>query len=732
MLKRTLADSTGMDAQQVDELVIRKTVGGPARFRPVTREELSQQLAHQEAAMKRMSKKLKAAHAAKKDAAVQRALHRSGPSPPSTGFPSSGGVEGGRPSWAGTSLPALPGAIPAASASGAGTVSALAAEVDALRAQVAARDAVAAEQQAELAEQASQLAVLQATRDKLARTKAKHDATAADLAALRAQVASQDSSAAGRDGARAALQDEVDVLQQRLRAAQREAEAADAEHNHAAKKAKREVADAAAQAGSFKRRMAAVQKQLDASLDANSALKRRAVALGEALEEHKARNAEHTAAKETLQHTVEELQGQLAASKSSLRESQDASSSLQQRLELARAEAAAAGGRADKAAQLSEQVLQLQGELSAAKKECSELEAAKNRVHETARRMTEAHKAARAELAALQKAQAEAGSDMDSSKKRVLELQGEVAKLTGAAQAAAVRTEAAEGRAAEAEAALAAARAEAGGSAAAAVAERDAARADLLAASAEIESLQRQLETAEAGAGVDTPRRAPAARRASDGGVQPYDTKGGPGAPSWKWAATAQIGTLQAAYRRGTRKLGSCGDSMLAAAAAVQDKIATLDGELQEKFADIASQFDVSNDAVAEAVNNLISVLEAFQSFSTEQLQGAVKHAADEVEGVSTDLLDMAKRMDSTRSAYANWHAYSAQLDRVMHEIRLGCARYKLGDTDRTARAAVQAMAAALERHVPMPPPLLEERDEQYDAVPPDSARGGGGGAAAS
>jgi len=731
VLKRTLAESTGMDTQQVDELVIRKTVGGPTRFRPVTREQLSLRLAEQEASMKRMAKKLRAVQAAKKDAAVQRALQ-----PPSASGPLGSAGPGGashRPSWAGTSLPVVPGAA-SHTANAAGTVSALAAEVDALRAQVAARDTVVSEQQSELSEQAAQLASLQATRDKLTRTKSKHDATAAELAALRAEVSSRDASTQGRAGARAGLQDEVELLQQRLRAAQREAEAAAAEHNHASKKAKREVADAAAQAGSFKRRMVAVQKQLDASLDTNSALKRRAVALGEAVEEHKARCAEQAASKAALQRTVDELQEQLATQKASLRDSQGASSSLQQRLTLAEAEARAAGGRADKAAQLSEQVLQLQEELSAAKKQCSDLEAAKNRVHETARRMTEAHKSARAELAALHKAQEEAGSTADSSKRRVQQLQEEAAQLKGEHQAAVVRCSAAEERAAAAEASLAAARQDTGATLQEeTVTERDAARADLLAASAEIESLQRQLETAQAGAGVDTPRRAPSQRQASDAGRQPYDTREGPGAPSWKWAETGQIGALQAAYRRATRKLCACGDSMLAAAAAVQDKVASLDGQLQERFADIASQFDVDNAAVADAVSRLIAVLEGFQDFSNEQLQTAVKHAADEVEVVSKDLLHIATQADVTRSAYANWHAYSAQLDRVVQEIRLGCARYKLGDTDRTARAAVQAMAKALERHVPMPPPLLEERVQAYDNTPPDPARGDpSGGAAAS
>jgi hypothetical protein len=195
----------------------------------------------------------------------------------------------------------------------------------------------------------------------------------------------------------------------------------------------------------------------------------------------------------------------------------------------------------------------------------------------------------------------------------------------------------------------------------------------------------------------------------------------------------AQVGALQASYRRATKKLGVCGDSMLKASQAVQGKVASLDGELQEQFADIASQFDVSNDAVASAVNALIGTLEGFQSFSSDTLQHAVQHAAGEVEGVSGDLLDMALRVDATRSAYANWHAYSAQLDKVIHEIRLGCARYQMGDTDGTARAAVQAMAQALDRHVPGAPPLLEMRTEQFRVEQePNSARSQGGAAAVS
>lgn len=72
MLKEQLSVKAEMSIEDVNELIIRKTIGGPKRFRPLTREELENKVIDLERKVKKLQSAPAAAPVAKKASAVPR------------------------------------------------------------------------------------------------------------------------------------------------------------------------------------------------------------------------------------------------------------------------------------------------------------------------------------------------------------------------------------------------------------------------------------------------------------------------------------------------------------------------------------------------------------------------------------------------------------------------------------------------------------------------------------
>lgn len=89
VLREALTDR-GMEATQVDELIIKKTLGGPKRFRPKTREEMALELVEMTKQNEKLQKKVARAKVLLKNQASSIAEAGSGPSNPLT-IPSSTG-----------------------------------------------------------------------------------------------------------------------------------------------------------------------------------------------------------------------------------------------------------------------------------------------------------------------------------------------------------------------------------------------------------------------------------------------------------------------------------------------------------------------------------------------------------------------------------------------------------------------------------------------------------------
>ncbi|KAA0170278.1 hypothetical protein FNF28_01506 [Cafeteria roenbergensis] len=268
VLKQSLQSASAMTAAEVDDLVIRKTVAGPLRFRPKSREELANEVRALAQANDALRTRLETVRAA-----------RPAPAPPAAAAADSASPGSGSESARvgnGSSLPSLPGAakaargldggpftasdvglLRAADALGAeGDAAALREEAARLRTAVESREALLGRQAGEIEELERRVDQLTEFEDKARRLARKYLRVKAEAAALAADRSSSRglteeaelSSRRLRDRA-AVLQAENADLSERLRreVAQRGAEAAAAEAEATALRRRAELAERAAE-----------------------------------------------------------------------------------------------------------------------------------------------------------------------------------------------------------------------------------------------------------------------------------------------------------------------------------------------------------------------------------------------------------------------------------------------------------------------------------------------------